>query len=228
MTDRIKVWASLVLPIFVFPSLTFSQTSHFILAIGDSHGAMETGWVNQLRELRPNDSILNVAISGNTIGFDNLDKESLNELKNIQHQLSRARAFDKDVDYIIVLLGTNDCKAIFDARREEVPKNLERLTEFIMTFNYQQLKPPELILVTPPPIAGDGTLESKYHGAGKRLANLLPHYAIAAKRVDCLLIDIYNSLRANFESISKDGIHLTDDGYRQIAKMINDQIPNKH
>lgn len=228
MTCRFKVWLSIVHCIFLFPSLAYSQQSYFIVAIGDSHGASETGWVNQLRKLRPTDSILNVAISGNTIGFDNLGKESLNELKNIQHHLAEAGASEQDIDFIIVLLGTNDCKAIFDSLQVDVRKNLERLTGFITNFNYQQQQRPELILVTPPPIAEDENLEAKYHGGAKRLMALLPHYALVANRHNCSLINIHDVLRAEFESINKDGIHLTDEGYKQIAKMLNEQISRKH
>jgi lysophospholipase L1-like esterase len=93
------------------------------LAIGDSHGAVETGWVNQLQKLRPADSIMNVAVSGNTIGFDNLGRESLNELKNIQNQLLIANEYPHSIDYFIVMLGTNDCKAVFDSMQTEIPVN---------------------------------------------------------------------------------------------------------
>lgn len=155
--------------------------------------------VNQLRKLRPTDSILNVAISGNIIGFDSLGKESLNELKNIQHHLTEARASEQDIDFIIVLLGTNDCKAIFDSLQVDVPKNLERLTGFITNFNYQQQQGPELILVTPPPIAEDEKLETKYHGGAKRLMALLPHYTFVANMHHCSLINIHDVLRAEFE-----------------------------
>ena len=105
--------SSLFLFVFVLFLSCSSDRSKFILTIGDSHGASETGWVNQLKNLRPDDSILNVAISGNTIGFDNLGQESLNELKNIREHLSKADEYPRAIDYIIVMLGTNDCKAVF-------------------------------------------------------------------------------------------------------------------
>ena len=35
-----------------------------IVTIGDSNGANEDGWVNQLKSIRPQDSILNYSISG--------------------------------------------------------------------------------------------------------------------------------------------------------------------
>ncbi len=66
------------------------RKAEYILAIVDSHGAIEQGWVDQLRELRPNDSILNYCISGNTIGFDNLNRDTLNTIKNINKYINKA------------------------------------------------------------------------------------------------------------------------------------------
>jgi len=45
--------------------------SKSILAIGDSNGAFDHGWANQLKKLRPVDFIENTSVSGNTIGFNN-------------------------------------------------------------------------------------------------------------------------------------------------------------
>ena len=54
-----------------------------ILAIGDSNGEFDFGWVAQLQKIRSVDKIVNTSISGNTIGFDNLGRKQLNTLKNI-------------------------------------------------------------------------------------------------------------------------------------------------
>jgi len=205
----------------LLPSVSFSQQSHFILAIGDSHGVTEMGWVNQLRKLRPYDSILNVAISGNTIGFDNLGQESLNEMKNIHLHLNEAERLHRSVDYIIVLLGTNDCKAIFGTLQSEVPGNLERLIRTISGYKFQQRKKPGLILATPPPIADDARLEAKYLGGSNRLKKILPYYESISIKYQCKYVDTYDLLAVDFTQINKDGIHLTKEGYRRIAEKLN-------
>ena len=220
--------APLLVLIFLSSLHSYAQSSYFILAIGDSHGAWETGWVNQLRKLRPQDSIMNVAVSGNTIGFDNLDKASLNELKNIHQHLISAEVPTKRIDYIIVLLGTNDCKAVFDSLQQEVPQNLERLIQIIVTFEYKQQNPPGIILATPPPIDADENLEPKYIGSSDRLRKLLPFYKSTAEKYHCSFVNVYIHLLAEFSSISKDGLHLTEDGYKKVALIINEQIHDKH
>jgi lysophospholipase L1-like esterase len=221
-----KVWL-IVCSLFAITSVAFPQ-SQFILTISDSHGEADTGWVNQLRKLRPSDSILNVAVSGNTIGFDNLGRSSLNELRNVQHHLEQAFLINKTIDYIVVLLGTNDCKAVFDTLQHLVPHNLERLIQFIASYNFQQSLPPRIVLATPPPVANDETLEEKYRGAQKRLTNLLPHFKMMSEKYNCIFVDTHTNLREEFGSNNTDGIHLTEDGYKQIALLINEQLAPSH
>jgi lysophospholipase L1-like esterase len=194
------------------------------LAIGDSHGAVETGWVSQLQKLRPADSIMNVAVSGNTIGFDNLGRESLNELKNIQNQLLIANEYPHSIDYIIVMLGTNDCKAVFDSMQSEIPVNYDKLIESIKSFSYTHSPSPTIIVVTPPPIAEDELMEAKYHGAKSRLEKNLPFYHTIAIKYDFIYVDANTPLQKNFREMTKDGIHLTDDGYVKVATLINQKM----
>lgn len=197
--------------------------SHLILAIGDSHGAWEEGWVNQLKALRPNDLIINTAVSGNTIGFDNLGKTSLNELKNIREHLALGDSYTRDISYIIVLLGTNDCKSVFDSLQGNVTEYLDTLIGTIASFNFKNSNP-KIILATPPPIATDEKLEPKYYGGKIRLEELLPGYESIAKKYDCIYVNIYDLLSKDFDTLNKDGIHLTEEGYRIIALRLNEEI----
>lgn len=70
--------------------------SKSILILGDSNGAFEYGWVNQLKKLRPADRIENTSIAGNTIGFNNLNRKSLNTLGNIDLYLEEC--YKKNID----------------------------------------------------------------------------------------------------------------------------------
>jgi hypothetical protein len=58
-----------------------------IFTLGDSNGALPFGWVNQLKKIRPDDTIFDISISGNTIGFNNNGRASLNTLSNIGREL---------------------------------------------------------------------------------------------------------------------------------------------
>lgn len=195
-----------------------------ILAIGDSNGALEEGWVNQLRTLSFSDHIYNTCVSGNTIGFDNLGRESLNTLANAGRYLEDAERALGGLDKIVILLGTNDCKAVFDDRLAQVPEHLKQLILQIKAHPVYQRDQPQLYIVSPPPYAEDDELIPKYHGGSADIAWLFPRFREIAKQQACHFIDIYSSLQTKWSHWSEDGIHLIPAGQRQIAMMILEQF----
>ena len=72
-----KILTALIILLLII-TISNCTKSEYILAVGDSHGAHKNGWVDQLKKLHSNDTIINVSISGNTIGFDNLNRDTLN------------------------------------------------------------------------------------------------------------------------------------------------------
>ena len=195
-----------------------------VLAIGDSNGAAKDGWVNQLKKLMPNDSIYNVSIPGNTLGFDNLDNPKLNTLHNLNQYLKHASNNHGYLDHVIILLGTNDSKAVFDGREREVLENLKSVITGIREFSYPKPRTPNILLVTPPPYGPDSLLAEKYQGGSKRVAYLVKEYQNIAKKMDCDFLDIHAILKEDFQNRSKDGVHLDSLGQQMIAKAIEKRI----
>jgi lysophospholipase L1-like esterase len=193
-----------------------------IITIGDSNGAIPEGWVTQLRTLMPKDRIVNFSVSGNTIGFDNLDRPQLNTLKNIDNYLKSAQDSATSIDYVIFLLGTNDCKACFDKQNDEVSKNLEKLILKVKAYPFK--KQPEIVVVSPPPYGPDSVLIAKYAGSPARVKKLIPLFKQVAKKQKCPFIDIYKPLAPVFMNYSKDGVHLSAKGQMIIAKAIANKI----
>ncbi|MBN2610836.1 MAG: hypothetical protein JXB00_04690 [Bacteroidales bacterium] len=195
-----------------------------ILAIGDSNGASPIGWVYQLKEAHPGNSYFNCSTGGNTIGFDNLGKKSLNTLANIENYLRNAEDSLKKLDKILIMLGTNDCKAVFDTLQHEVPVNLDKLIYYVKNYPYKSGTSPEIILISPPPIGNDSILLPKYFGGMERLQKLLPHYRDIAKKYGCRYIDIFNPLKEDFLELTEDGIHLNEAGYKKAAVIIGQYL----
>ncbi|HJX71540.1 MAG TPA: GDSL-type esterase/lipase family protein [Bacteroidales bacterium] len=196
-----------------------------ILIIGDSNGASETGWVFQLNKLRNDaDHLINYSIGGNTIGFDNLGRDTLNTLKNISRYIANAEDSIQTLDKILICLGTNDCKAVFDTLQSQVPINLEKLILIIRNHPYASETIPDIVLITPPPIANDSLLLPKYSGGKERLEKLLPYYRIIADKYGCQYADIYHPLSDDFASFTPDGIHLNEAGSIRAAEIINAAI----
>jgi lysophospholipase L1-like esterase len=198
-----------------------------ILVIGDSNGASQRGWVYQLDRLRNgSDRLINYSIGGNTIGFDNLGRDTLNTLKNISRYIVNAEDSIQRLDKILICLGTNDCKAVFDTLQSQVSLNLEKLILSIRNHPYSMGNKPDIVIITPPPIADDSLLLPKYFGGKERLEKLLPFYRIIANKYGCRYVDIYHPLSTDFKSFTLDGIHLNEPGSLRAAEIINTAIKN--
>ena len=196
--------------------------SRTILAIGDSNGALEYGWVNQLRMQRKKDVIVNTCRAGNTIGFDNLGNRELNTLRNVDEFLKKTPGKPDD---IIILLGTNDCKAIFDNQLKEVPDNLARLIRRIREHTGSGGgKVPRIVIVSPPPYAEDALLAEKYKGGSRRVEFLASAFAKVARENNCIYVDLHGKIKTVYPYLTEDGIHLTKEGQVMIATIINESI----
>jgi lysophospholipase L1-like esterase/pimeloyl-ACP methyl ester carboxylesterase len=193
-----------------------------ILAFGDSNGALEHGWVNQLKTIRPADHIVNACISGNTIGFDNLDRKELNTLKNVDNVFAKA---PWSPDAVVVMLGTNDCKAIFAGKIREVPANLDKLIRQIREkTNKNKEKQVPIFIVSPPPFADDAFLTEKYKGGAGRIEYLIPEFRKVAKKNGCHFIDTHSKIKSVYKHLTQDGIHLTAQGQYILASMMDDDM----
>lgn len=198
-----------------------------LLAIGDSNGAADDGWVNQLRDIRTQDVIFNVSVSGNTLGFDNIGMEQLNTLKNLHRYLSETtdKTGGKPIDVILINLGTNDCKAVFADRLDEVPDNMEKMIRGIRAFKFPNQKAsPEIRIISPPPYGPDDILKPKYHGADARMRILIPVFEQIAVKYNCPFLNIYDILKDDFSRLSPDGVHMQAEGQKIIAEAIDEWI----
>ncbi len=201
-------------------TLLFSKN---IVVIGDSHGALSQGWVHHLSEINKDYSIFNLSISGNTIGFHNNGQDTLNTLHNIESYVERAKSRFTRIDVVIILLGTNDCKAVFASRTNEVENNLNSLLLKINQY-FMCKKTPEFIYVSPPPMADDVFLAEKYIGGNGRLKKLLKVIKQQTKANHFEYIDIFHPLWKLRNTLTADGVHYKPEGYKMIAEIIQKKI----
>ncbi len=205
-------------------ALNHIKTGKKILAIGDSNGAFDFGWVNQLAYLRFNDQVYNTAISGNTIGFDNLNNKRLNTLRNVNNYIDSAVSHLNGLDAIVVMLGTNDCKAVFKDSLQKVPENMKTLiTEIKSHPDYQKFLP-DIFIVSPPPFGPEEMLTEKYREGEKRIESLVLEFRNIAKKEGCIFIENYEEIKGVFKYLTTDGIHLKPEGQKLIATIIDKKI----
>jgi lysophospholipase L1-like esterase len=197
--------------------------SKTILTIGDSNGANANGWVYQLAKLQTEHIFINTSISGNTVGFDNKGYEIKNSIKTVEKHLTTYDSGKNKIDQILIMLGTNDTKKVFENRIKEVPGNYETLLTKIKDY-YYPADPPEIIIISPPPIADDSVLKEKYHGGAKRIAYLAKEFEKIAKKQRLQYIDIYTQLQPLAPLLLRDGIHFNDQGYQLLGFLLDFEL----
>jgi lysophospholipase L1-like esterase len=195
-----------------------------ILAIGDSNGALPDGWVVQLKKLHPNDSILNISISGNTIGFINNGRKSLNTLVNINSYLDKAWSQLGKIDVILFMIGTNDCKAVFRDSLQLVPGNMKKIINIVKQSSRQHKSSPSICIVSPPPFGPDELVGEKYAGGLDRVTRLNSMLQELAAVEDIFYIDTFHILAPVFKTLTIDGVHLNGDGQMIIARVIQENL----
>jgi len=195
-----------------------------ILTLGDSNGALKEGWVYQLKKIRPNDTIYNISVSGNTIGYNNLGRTSLNTLSNIGDYMKKAYERLGKIDNIILMLGTNDCKAIFKDSISFVPANMRKLLIDIKKIAGDHTDNPVIFLVSPPPFGPDELVGEKYSGGLERVTRLNEELLKISLEEDVRFINTFGILLPVFRNITSDGVHLNPDGQKMIALIIQENL----
>ena len=195
-----------------------------ILTFGDSNGALPFGWVYQLKQIRTNDTIFNISISGNTIGFNNNGRSSLNTLSNIRSHMDQAYERLGKIDRIIIMLGTNDCKAVFRDSLSVVPGNMRRMIIEIKKIARLHKNKPVIYIVSPPPFGPDDVVGEKYAGGMDRVSLLNEQLKIIAKEESAIFINTCQILAPVFQQLTPDGVHLNADGQRMIALIIQENL----
>lgn len=196
-----------------------NPTSMRLLAIGASNEQASNSWVNQLVGTLPFSNIVNYSISGNTVGFNNLDNPKLNTLRNLDSlvQMALAKNYQEPFDYITIALGTNDCKAIFAADFEVVKKNFQVLLDKLQSSKLYAPHKTRLILMTPPPIDHTKAI-AKYEGGNECVRRLNQFLRQLATERHLLFLDTFSALSVGFEAKTTDGVHLSTEAQRSIAE----------
>jgi len=232
---------SLLLLSFLIPVMTFANnkpvTTHQtqkklnILTIGDSNGTFAYSWPVQIKNLLPNATVINKSISGNTIGFDNNDQIKLNTLKNIDRYLEEAfkeLGVGKRFDFIVIVLGTNDTKKVFENRQKEVPENMvlliHKIKDYITAHN---MTLPKICIITPSPMDEEKVDKVKYGGGDSRIQRNNIEFKRIAKENKIDFLDTYSVLKPGFFEMTLDGIHLIEKAQLQVATEIVKYIKSK-
>ncbi len=189
-----------------------------IFTLGDSNGTFPASWPKQLELALPNATVFNISKSGRTIGFINNGDSTLNSLLVLDDNLRRAAEFSKDrpFHFVVVELGTNDAKAVFADRQQEVPDNLEKLIRKIKNCPYPAIKQAKIIVISPPPYGVKAEAQAKYKGGGERVERMSKVFQKVAKRNGCLFVNGFKTPGLNINTMTADGLHLDAAGSKAL------------
>lgn len=128
------------------------------------------------------------------------------------------------VGLLIIMLGTNDTKERFGVNADCIAQGLERLVRKAQSVDCWGGKPPNILLVAPPPIKDEMELSpvAGCMGAGcaKKSRALPPLLEAAASRTG---VAFFDAKVCEFNRI--DYMHLTKKGHAQLAKMLAELVP---
>ena len=131
----------------------------------------------------------------------------------------------KPIDFVIMMLGSNDLKKMFHASAQEIADGAEVLVKIIKQFTKEkQGFVPKVILVSPPEIGKDiATSEfarSFDEDAIIRSKKLPTLYEKIAKKYECIFFDAAKVVEAS----EVDSLHLMPEAHKKLAEAFYNYI----
>jgi lysophospholipase L1-like esterase len=127
---------------------------------------------------------------------------------------------NRPYDYVILELGTNDGKAVFADRQQEVAPNLDKLIRAIQHSNYPSISRAKIVIISPPPYGSKAEATEKYKGGGQRVQAMSQAFARVARKNHCLFVNGYNTPGLDVETMTADGLHLDAAGSRKLIEPV--------
>lgn len=127
------------------------------------------------------------------------------------------------IDLVVLMLGTNELKNVYDKKAEEIGDILEKYFVKTILNRKSQFKDsyPKLLLVTPPVINEDTEYcitNNKYLGANQKSKDLNLIYENIAKKYNCYFLSNDGLITGI------DGVHLTKESHKKLAELLEFQI----
>ena len=160
--------------------------------------------------------IIEEGLGGRTTVFD----DPLEENRNGSKQLPIMLHSHRPLDLVILSLGTNDCKTMFNANAKIIAKALEKLALMVKDYPYGEYYPIPQVLVISPILCGEDVENSPFASfdTTSYLVSKSLSAAIKAMAEKNNLLFLDASLVAQSSPI--DQLHMDKDGHAALAKAI--------
>ncbi|MGO5051514.1 SGNH/GDSL hydrolase family protein [Lachnospiraceae bacterium LCP25S3_G4] len=185
----------------------------------DRRFAKDVRWTGVLqRELGNEYTVIEEGLCGRTTVFDDPLMEGLNGLTYLYPCLMS----HSNIDYFIVMLGTNDCKERFSATPQNIAEGLKRLIVKAKSTDVWKDKP-QILVIAPAPIEPEC---EQSHVAGtmgvcsKKSYELSQEMEIVARETACHFFDAREVVTMN----RIDYMHLDEKSHTRLAVVIKNII----
>ncbi|MEL6168712.1 MAG: SGNH/GDSL hydrolase family protein [Pseudomonadota bacterium] len=122
---------------------------------------------------------------------------------------------------VVIMLGTNDLKAMFGVGPSDIARSVERLVHVARSFDgAAETGVPDITLVAPVPILEAGWLAEMFAGGAEKSRRLAPALAEAAARLGTGFVDAGTLAQVD----PTDGIHLTADAHIAIGRAVAEAV----
>lgn len=202
-----------------------------ILCIGDSNTwgyNPENGmrfpnrWTKVLAKLMPEHEIIEEGLNGRTLLSEDPYVKERQGILSLKVLLMS----HKPVDYVIVMLGTNELKSFFHCSADYVAEGIEEFIKIIKDTNlWQRFNVPELLIISPilirKELITNGDVFGEYNEKSVEQSTLL---ASAIEPV-CIASGVEFMNAAEFcEASLTDNIHMDEENHRKLAYAIYDKL----
>ena len=182
----------------------------------------EIRWTCILQKLLGDDfKVIEEGLNGRTTVFDDPNDDWKNGVDYIKGILCTHRP----VDYLVIMLGTNDMKTVYNASVEDIAAGLKEIVkkaESVMELKQGYV--PKILIVSPPEISEDilaGPFQGSFDKASiEKSKRLAYHYKQVADRFGCGFLDAKQYIKPSVE----DGLHLDKNGHEGLAHAIFDAV----
>ena len=183
----------------------------------------EQRWTRLLQDALGQDYlVIEEGLSGRTTCFDDPIHEGLNALDYIYPCLKS----HEEIDLLIIMLGTNDCKDRFYASAACIGLGMARLVNKAKSTDCWGGKQPNILVIAPPPI-GEGMLTSSVAATMGQLCVEKSRQLADSYREQCALLNVSfldaGAIGCEFNTV--DFMHLTSRGHRTLAEKLAELVP---
>lgn len=124
------------------------------------------------------------------------------------------------IDLVILMLGTNDCKARFCVTPYDIGQSLGYLVEIIQKSNCGRDGSPKILIMAPPHLGKLTEYAETFSGGVEKSRELARHYKTIAEQYGCAFFDTSTVI----QSSKFDGLHIDLEDHEKLAVALSEQV----